>query len=201
MRPLVVAPVLLVSASAVAGPPSAALATTDSPARWLSLSVTSEPRRYDATRGARAELDLADVDGFMVGGVVAADQGTLGIYDGGMTAQLRTTDVKALVSIARAAQLHGWELRGTLAAGMVRTTATGDMTAAATTMPISGGGVFPTAEASARVTVPISPRWAVTAGPTATYYDQHFRFVNGTPGGETHRLGELVIAAGLSLRL
>jgi hypothetical protein len=181
------------------GPPAAP--DTSEPHRWLSVGVLSEPQHYDATRGVWAELDVVNINGWTLDAALTLDKGTEGLYDQSRTAQLDRTDIKAIASITRAARFQRFELRGSLGAGLVRTTATGDMMDRGMVTPIATSDVFPVAEASARVTVPISPKWAITAGPTATYYDQYFKFVGGTRDGATHRLGELVLVGGLSFRL
>jgi len=178
--------------------PPAAASTPAS--RWITVAAMSEARRYDGARGIRAEVDVADLNGWILGGAASLSRAVVGIYDGGMTAELHTRDLKAIGYVARAARFERWELRGALGLGAIRTTASGDMIDRGTMQPVESHGTFPTAEASLRATLPISPRWAVTGGSIASYYGQTFAFANGTTAGETHREAELVFLLGLAYR-
>ena len=194
----------LIPAAAYADPAdSGPSLPTTSTSSWLVLGATTQLQRYDATRGVRAEADLVNLDGWTLGTAAAFARGTVGIYGGSASAELATTDIKAIAYVARAARFERWELRGQLGLGAIRTSASGDMMNLGATTPVSNSGVFPTAEAEVRATVPISPRWAVTGGPLLTYYDQWFAFdsVKSAGGSGTHRLGELVMVLGLSYRL
>jgi hypothetical protein len=118
---------------------------------------------------------------------------------------LDTTDLKGIAYVARAARFERFELRGQLGVGAIRTSGSGDMMNLGLTTHVANSGVFPTAEAEVRATVPISPRWAVTGGPLLSYYNQWFDFhridSNGDKAGATHRLGELVMVLGVSYRM
>lgn len=164
--------------------------------RWLTLGVMSQPQRYDAARGMRGELDLVSVHRWTLGVAGSVATATIGVY-GGVGAILETVDLKAIGYVARATRFERWELRGALGAGVIRTTASGDEVGGGMTRPIREERLFPTAEASLRATVPISPDIAVSLGPTVSYYDQWFH----VGGNETHRLAELVVFGGLSYRL
>ena len=173
--------------------------------QWLTLGATSEAQRYDATRGIRGEADFANLGGWTLGVGTATANGTVGIYDGSMTADVHTTDVKAIAYVARAARFEHFELRGQIGLGAIYTSASGDEMNLGTTTPVHASGVFPTGEAALRATVPISARWAATGGALFDYYDQWFGFDKLTSGpgseGATHRLADMQLLLGLSYRL
>jgi hypothetical protein len=162
--------------------------------RWLTLGAMSEAKQYDAARGVRGELDLVTWQGWSFGAVASVANATIGVYSN-MSVMVHTVDVKGMGYVARTAKFEQWELRGALGLGIIHTSGEADD---AYENPVSESHrTFPTAEASLHVTVPISPSWAITGGPIASYYDQWFR----ANGGETHRLAELVVLAGVSYRM
>ena len=168
---------------------------------WLTLGVTSELQRYDATRGLRGEADLFDHHGWTAGVALAFAEGDIGVYDNAMTAVLATRDLNAIAYVARTVAFEQWSLRISFGAGAIRTSASGDLMDLGSSTPVAQTGVFGTLETSARAIVPISSRWAVTGGLVASYYGQTFGFVGGTPDGATSRLGDVQLILGLSTRL
>jgi hypothetical protein len=168
--------------------------------QWLTVETMIEPVAHDAARGIRGEADLVSWHGWMFGVAASAAESTVGVY-GDMSAELATTDLKAMAYVARAARFERWELRGSLGAGAIRTTATGDDEFGGMSMQVAQSRVFATAEASLRAVVPISPRWAVTGGPIVSYYGQTFEFVGNPAFNATTRTAELLVMAGLSYRL
>ncbi len=168
---------------------------------WLTLGVTSEAQRYDATRGLRGEADLLDHDGWTVGVALAIAEGEIGVYDNAMTAVLATRDLKALTYVARTVAFERWSLRISLGAGAIRTSASGDLMDLGTSSAVTQTGVFGTFETSVRAIVPISSRWAVTGGLVASYYGQTFAFDGGTSDGATSRLGDVQLMLGLGTKL
>jgi hypothetical protein len=168
---------------------------------WLTLGVTSEAQRYDATRGVRGEADLFDRDGWTMGVALAFAEGDVGVYDNAMTAVLATRDLKALMYVARTVAFERWSLRVSLGAGAIRTSASGDLMDLGASTPVAQTGLFGTFETSARAIVPISSRWAVTGGVVASYYGQTFELTGGTADGATSRLGDVQLLLGLSTRL
>ena len=175
----------------------AATAPPDAPSeparRWLVLEATSEPVHYDGARGLRAELDLANLDGWIVGAAASYAHAVIDVY-GGLIASLHTRDIKAIAYVARTAGFRHWELRGALGAGAIRTAASAEAFNGPRMEWVEDTGVFPTAEASLRATVPISPHWAVTGGAIATYMNQWFHL----EGGTNHREAELVFSLGVA---
>jgi len=162
--------------------------------RWLTLGATSEAKQYDATRGMRGELDLVTWQGWTLGASAAVATGTVGVYSN-MTVEVHTLDLKGMAYVARTAKFESWELRGALGLGVIHTS--GEALDVYENPVAESHRTFPTAEASLHATVPISPSWAITGGPIASYYDQWFR----ANGGETHRLAELSFLAGVSYRM
>jgi hypothetical protein len=199
---LLALPILLFAVSTAGADPTAnSDPATDvgaigpSAARWLAVGVTSEAKHYDAARGVRADLDLANLDGWIVGATAGYAQAVVDVY-GDLIASLHTRDLRALGYVARAATFRRWELRGSFGVGAIRTTASAEAFNGPRMAWVEDGGVFPVAEATVRATVPISPRWAVTTGAVVTYLDQYFHL----DGGTTHREAELVFQLGLALR-
>jgi hypothetical protein len=143
----------------------------------------------------RGEIDLVTNRGWTVGIAPSVATSTVGVY-GQMTAIIHTLDEKGIAYLARTARFEHWELRGSLGIGVIHTSGSGDAVNGTNHQYLENAGFFPSAEASLRATVPISPSWGVTGGPVVTYYDQWFR----TDSGETHRLAELAVFGGLSYR-
>lgn len=162
--------------------------------RWLTLGAMSEPKQYDAARGVRGELDLVTWQGWSLGAVASVATATVDVYSD-MTVSVHTVDLKGMGYVARTAKFEQWELRGALGLGVIHTS--GEALDGYENPVSESHRTFPTAEASLHATVPISPSWAITGGPVASYYDQWFR----ANGGETHRLAELVVFAGVSYRM
>ena len=123
---MTVLPIVLAARAAYADPPAAsASVTSEAPARWIALGVTSEPRQYDGERGVRAEVDLASAGGWILGGVASYARGVVGVY-GDLGADLHTRDLEALAYVARSARFARWELRGALGVGAIHTAASGE---------------------------------------------------------------------------
>ncbi|MFT3694053.1 MAG: hypothetical protein QM831_12990 [Kofleriaceae bacterium] len=170
--------------------------------RSITLEATSEAQHYDAERGLRLEIDLANLSGWTLGVAGAIGHDTVGVYQNyGGYGDLDVRDLEGLAFVARTAHFTGWSLRGELAVGALDTHGQGSRQEDGTWMDVTGGGVTPVIEAAARATVPISHSWAITGGPIVSYMNQWFTYIPGTHVDGTHREAELLFSLGLTYQL
>ena len=161
--PVATAPVDSAPAPAPVEVESAAPARASS-SRWFTAGGIVSP----ATRGLYAEVDILALGAWnlSVGASVATTDRDLS----GGAGQFHSQDGSLIFDIGRTFSLGPVDLRATLGAGVVGTSAS-VMSGGGTAQLVGSAPVF---QASLLASHPISAAWAVTGGVVFTQYDQRF---------------------------
>jgi len=205
-RPLIVDPF---DGQPVHGIAAHAAATTPQAGRWLSLAGMIRAGGAGGG-GIRAELDLIRRGAWTLGAALSASESTDPTYATGGPAYFGTKDLKAIAFLARTSTFGRWELRIAAGAGVLHTES--GLVAYSYSGPDSPDGavegvnvVSPAAEASATLSRRLGARWAITAGPVATFMRQEILTLDPYSWDPkmtiATRSGELMFVAGMRYSL
>ena len=163
------------SATPVVAPPGdapAVVATAQAPRtsnRWLTLGATVEVEGHSA--GVRGELDLLQRGKWTLGAILAGSYSELAfgpeLFASG---RLEVVDIAVLAALSRTSSFGKWNMRLSVAAGLLRTRVTGDIEGE----PMDASAFTPTAEASIVFSREFLDGWAFAAGPIVTMPAQEY---------------------------
>ncbi len=166
--------------------------------RWLTLGGMFQPGSHGGA-GLRADIDLHRRGKWTFGAILAASTQSMPIEDGFSGGTMDTVDVRALGYVARTSSFRHWDLRVSLGAGVMSTSASGNLGADR----LEARGTFPTAEVSLLLARELRPGWAIAVGPVATWFAQSFqlRYPDGGMSTLDRRAVEVMAFGGLRYRL
>jgi hypothetical protein len=152
-------------------------ASSRRPRRWLSLGATLRTEGGGGI-GLRGELDVSTFGPWTLGiaaGLSESYQDLDGMPIDGWTdtfGGMIARDYHAVGTLARTSRFGAWEVRLSVGAGAVKTTAEGFIHSATPAGPLTADGVFPTAEGGLLLSRRLGRHWAIGAGVLATWVDQ-----------------------------
>lgn len=173
---------------------------TDVPvARWASLAYMLGMNN-GGTSGGRLDLDLVVRGPWTLGAVGSISASASPAVTANGDGYLHARDRKLLAHAARTSSFGRWLLRFGGGLGVVHSEVD-FMVFSGLPENLSGQGLFPTAEVSVTLSRQLGDRWAISAGPAATWISQYFDKTDPT-GTSAARTGvQVVLLGGLRVRL
>lgn len=195
-RPLIVDPFATATPTTVVAAAPSPRSTTS---RWIGLAYMLGMNQ-GGTQGVRAELDLVIRGAWGLGVAGSISEGSSQTFSQLGIMSMEVADAKVVALGARTWGRGRWQFRIGGGLGVVKSEVLVHDLGASPNFR-SGAGVFPTVELSAMVSRRLGDRWALTAGPAATYVTQSYDKTQ-PDGVSAYRSGfQVVMLGGLRLRM